>query len=197
MVLEIYGGERGRYDWPTWGQIWDSLDVIGWGRTQDHLGLNVMVVLMSCQSFTVVFPRARLSQDTIFKSSTWEPRAECPYYSRSGFFPPLFYVQSSLLSHIPFLLKVLRREKPRESGGLICRWLLEFFQQGTIKCINEGGWPGPQDSRKWWSVTCEDEGQKVIWVFARDRMVTPEWTFWPTQCLDPSIWRLGSSKPGL
>ena len=201
-------GERGRYEaHMRVGLGFTRHDWLGeedWGE-DFHLGLKVMVVLMSCQSLTVVFPPACLSQDTLFSKVPHGSQEQNVLTVQEGFPPPsLLYLQTSLLNLISFLLKqVLRREKPREPGGLTRTWLLKFFQQGTIKCINEGGWPGPQGSRKWWHVTCEDEGhvccvgQKVIRGLAWDQMETPERTFWPPQCSDPRLWRLGSAAPSM
>lgn len=53
------------------------------------------------------------------------------------FFPPLFYLQISLLSLILLLLnQVLRREKPRE---LELDFTRHLFQQGIVQCVDECG----------------------------------------------------------
>lgn len=117
---------RGRRDW--WGRKtwrWHTWD------------LKLRLVLMSCQRITVVFSYCLcVLRLFLLESFTWEPTAACAYDLRF-FFPPLFYLQISLLSLILLLLnQVLRREKPRE---LELDFTRHLFQQGIVQCVDECG----------------------------------------------------------
>lgn len=81
------------YAWRRWRQVWESVDVIGgakktrrghtWGFASDSCG-DVLPKNHSCFSFCLFVPR-----HFIFKGSTWEPRAKCPYCLRR--FSPIIW----------------------------------------------------------------------------------------------------------